>query len=82
MAFTVSVRDLRYRFPEIEKRLKRGETVEIRRHQKLVARLIPAEPPAQWPDFRALRHELWGKKVMKLSTTELLRERAPSTCCM
>lgn len=76
MQFSASVRDLRYRFPEIEKRLKRGETIEIRKRQKLVGRLIPAEPavPEPYPDFAGRLRQISRGKVLPLSATELLRQ--------
>lgn len=71
-----SVRDLRYRFPEIEKRLRRGETIEIVKRNRPVGTLIPAQPaaPAAYPDFRALQREIWGQRSMRVSATELLRQ--------
>lgn len=72
---SASIRDLRYRFPEIEKRLRRGESIEIRKRNRIVGTLVPPQPlpPSEYPDFRTLRHQIWGNKVMKQSATELLR---------
>lgn len=50
---SASVRDLRYRFPEIEARLRRGEEIELTSRGRLVGRLIPARggAAAPLPDF-------------------------------
>lgn len=70
---SVTVRDLRYRFSEIEVRLRRGETVEIRKRKKLIARLLPVRPKASaYPDFAALQKEIFGNKVVKVTGAELV----------
>jgi antitoxin (DNA-binding transcriptional repressor) of toxin-antitoxin stability system len=72
-AFTV--RDLRQRFPEVEARLKRGETVVVRKRRKVIGRIVP-EPPKllDYPDFGEIQKEIFGNKIMPRSFTELLRE--------
>ena len=72
-AFTV--RDLRQRFPEVEARLKRGETVVVRKRRKVIGRIVP-EPPTllKYPDFEKVQKEVFGDKIIERSFTELVRE--------
>ncbi len=58
--------------------LREGEEIEITKRRQVVARLVPAQPPAKpkMPDFRALQKKIWGDKKMQVSGAELLaRER-------
>jgi antitoxin (DNA-binding transcriptional repressor) of toxin-antitoxin stability system len=41
-----TVRDLRYAFPRVEAELAAGEEIEIVKRGKVVAKLVPVEPPA------------------------------------
>lgn len=71
-----SIRDLRYRFPEIERMLRRGETIEITRRGKPIGCLAPARPePAAvaMPDIMARLRRIHGNKVFKVSNAELIR---------
>jgi antitoxin (DNA-binding transcriptional repressor) of toxin-antitoxin stability system len=72
-AFTV--RDLRQRFPEVEARLKRGETVVVRKRRKVIGWIVP-EPPKllDYPDFEEVQKEIFGNKVVERTFTELVRE--------
>jgi antitoxin (DNA-binding transcriptional repressor) of toxin-antitoxin stability system len=75
MMKTATVRDLRYHFPEIEARLARGEVIEIRKRRKVIARLHPVRPkPAAYPDFAALRKQIFGNKTAPQTGTELMAE--------
>jgi len=72
---TASIRDLRYNFPEIEARLKKGEVIEIHKGREVIARLHPVCPPARpYPDFAAEAKKTFGKKVSKQTGTELVAE--------
>jgi antitoxin (DNA-binding transcriptional repressor) of toxin-antitoxin stability system len=47
--------------------LRAGKTVELRERQRLIARIIPegSRPqPHDWPDFAALRKEVFGERVL------------------
>jgi len=70
-----SVRDLRQRFPEVEARLKRGETVAVRKRRKVIGRIVP-EPPKllEYPDFEEVQKEIFGDKIMERTFSELIRE--------
>lgn len=69
-----SVRDLRYNFPEIERRLRSGHKIEITKRGKVIAELSPVAPkvPPEMPDFRALLREIYGDKVLAVSNAEII----------
>lgn len=75
---SATVRDLRYNFTAIEARLRRGETIQIRKRKEVLGTLVPAasmQPAAQEAsDFTAFRRALWGKRKVIKSATELIRE--------
>jgi len=72
-AFTV--RDLRQRFPEVEARLRRGETVAVRKRRKVIGRIVPERPKLlEYPDFEKVQKEIFGNKVSARTFVELLRE--------
>jgi antitoxin (DNA-binding transcriptional repressor) of toxin-antitoxin stability system len=72
---TFTVRELRQRFPDVEARLKRGESVFVRKRRKVIGRIVP-EPAKllQYPDFARVQKEIFGNKIMKRTFTEMLRE--------
>jgi len=70
---TVSVRDLRYDFPKVERILRSGEVVQITKRRKPIARLTPEpadRPPL--PDFLGRLKEIYGDKVLEVSGAELV----------
>jgi len=72
------VRDLRYRFAEIEDLLRAGEEIQITKHRRVIGTLVPVESssPSALPDFLARLKQTYGKKVLRVSGAELLaRER-------
>ena len=70
---TATVRDLRYHFPEIEKRLERGEEIEIRKRKRVIARLVPVRPkPTEYPDFEARARKIFGDRMTATTGTELI----------
>jgi antitoxin (DNA-binding transcriptional repressor) of toxin-antitoxin stability system len=71
-AFTV--RDLRQRFPEVEARLKRGETVVVRKRRKVIGRVRELRKLLEYPDFGEVQKEIFGNKILERTFTELLRE--------
>ena len=64
---TANVRDLRNRFPRVAAWIKQGEQVEITRHGKAFARLVPAPPEKprrfKMPDFMARLQANFGDTV-------------------
>jgi antitoxin (DNA-binding transcriptional repressor) of toxin-antitoxin stability system len=73
-----SVRDLRYRFSEVERLLQEGENIEITKRKRVIAHLMPlaSHAPDHRPDFMARLRAIYGAKMLKVSGAELLaRER-------
>ena len=70
-----SVRDLRYRFSEVERLLQRGEKIEITKRKKVIARLLPARlSVARRPDFLARLRRIYGDKTLEVSGAELVAQ--------
>lgn len=73
---SISVRDLRYDFPKVERLLREGKDVQITKRKRVIARLVPepvqAHPPL--PDFLGRMKKIFGNKVLKVSGAELLAE--------
>jgi len=68
---TASVRDIRYHFPEIEARLRRGEEILIRKRKRVIARLSPVRPKREaYPDFEAISKEIFGDEVSEMTGAE------------
>ncbi len=61
---TASVADLRNRFPSVFRWIEEGETVELTKRGKIVARIVPAPKPKprkfKMPDFAARAREIMG----------------------
>ena len=73
-----TVRDLRYRFREVENLLREGEEIQITKRKRVIARLVPAKPavPSRRPDFLARLKKIYRGKPLKVSGAELVsRER-------
>jgi antitoxin (DNA-binding transcriptional repressor) of toxin-antitoxin stability system len=70
---SMSIRDLRYRFPQVEARLREGEAIAITRRKRIIARLVPERPAAaRMPDFGARLKSIYGSRIAKVSGAELL----------
>ena len=71
-----SVRDLRYRFSEVERLLRDGEKIEITKRRRVIARLTPVVSPAhaRRPDFLSRLRAIYGSKVLKVSGKDLLAQ--------
>jgi antitoxin (DNA-binding transcriptional repressor) of toxin-antitoxin stability system len=70
-----SVRDLRYRFSEIERLLQQGEEFEITKRKQVIARLLPVRLPIpRRPDFLARLHRIYGSKKLQVSGAQLLAQ--------
>jgi antitoxin (DNA-binding transcriptional repressor) of toxin-antitoxin stability system len=75
---TASIRDLRYRFPQIEARLRDGEAIDITKRKRVVARLVPVEHRTRRrapPDFLTMLKEIYGEHVLEVSGAELVAEQ-------
>ncbi len=73
---TASVRDLRYRFSEVEDLLREGKEIQITKRRRVIARLVPAKRSVSSPrpDFLARLRKIYGDKVLRVSGAELLAE--------
>jgi len=63
---TATAADLRNHFRRVSAWIENGESVQIHRRGRPIARLVPepvAETTVVWPDFSAQRREIWGSKV-------------------
>ena len=69
-----TVRDLRYRFSAVEDLLRDGEEIHITKRKRVIARLLPPEPPVPtaFPDFLARLKKIFSKKRMKVSGAEII----------
>lgn len=57
--------------------LRAGKTVELCERDRLIAHIVPAEPPAKprkYPDWEAMRREIWGDRILPGSDL-LIEER-------
>jgi antitoxin (DNA-binding transcriptional repressor) of toxin-antitoxin stability system len=72
---TVTVRDLRYHFSEIEARLREGEEIVIRKRKRVIAKLVPLAPTPEssdYPDFAARQKKIFGDRVLPMSGSEIV----------
>lgn len=71
-----SVRDLRYRFPEVEGLLREGEEIQVTKRKRVIARLVPAKPPraVKRPDFLARLKKLYRKGPLKITGAKRIAE--------
>lgn len=70
-----TLRDLRYRFPLVETMLQEGEEIQITKHKRVIARLVPERPSVapRLPDFTARLARIYGKKKLTVSGAHLIR---------
>jgi antitoxin (DNA-binding transcriptional repressor) of toxin-antitoxin stability system len=57
--------------------LEAGEVVELRKRNRVVARIVPETPrtqPVEWPDFEARAREIFGDRVLN-AVDDLIAER-------
>jgi antitoxin (DNA-binding transcriptional repressor) of toxin-antitoxin stability system len=63
---SVNIRELRDT-KRLKAWLRSGKTVELRERDEVIARIIPEGSPPDpggWPDFAALRKEIFGNRVL------------------
>jgi antitoxin (DNA-binding transcriptional repressor) of toxin-antitoxin stability system len=72
----VSIRELRYAFPKIERMLGRGDEIQITKRGKVIARLVPEkmEMAVVCPDFLGRLRAIYGSKFLKTSGAELVEK--------
>jgi prevent-host-death family protein len=64
---SVSVRELQQNLKRVMARVEKGETVEVTRRRRPVARLAPAKatrPLSEWPDLQARTRSVFGDRVI------------------
>jgi len=74
---TVSVRELQQNLRKVMARVERGETVEVTRHRRPVARLAPVKPatPAAWPDLDARTRAVFGDRAVTPAGSSVVIEQ-------
>jgi antitoxin (DNA-binding transcriptional repressor) of toxin-antitoxin stability system len=75
---TATVRDLRYNFPRLEAWIRSGEEIEITKHGRAIACLVPAANvlPKNLvkPDIMRRLRETWGDRVFSAKEVTEMRE--------
>lgn len=74
---TVSIRELQQHLRRVMARVERGETVEVTRRRRPVARLAPVKsrhPEAPWPDLEARTRAVFGERVVIPGGTDAVME--------
>lgn len=67
VSVSVSVRELQQNLKRVMGRVERGETVEVTRRRRPVARLAPVRhtgPAQDWPDLEARTRAVFGDRVV------------------
>jgi prevent-host-death family protein len=73
---SVSVRELQQNLKRVMTRVERGETVEVTRRNRPVARLSPARPSAaasDWPDLDARTRSVFGNRLVSPSGSQVVK---------
>jgi prevent-host-death family protein len=74
---SVSVRELQQNLKRVMTRVERGETIEVTRRRKPVARLGPAGPTGladPWPDLKARRRAVFGDRIIEPGGSDVVIE--------
>jgi prevent-host-death family protein len=73
---STTIRELKHRTSEVLGWVAEGETVEITRRSRPVAKLSPPDRPGApaRPDFAARLEAIYGDEVLAVSGTELISE--------
>jgi prevent-host-death family protein len=72
---SVSVRELQQNLKAVLERVERGEAIEVTRHRRLVARLLPPEEVGQarpWPDLEARTREVFGRRLVSVPASSIV----------
>ena len=72
---TVSVRELQQNLKRVMARVERGETVEVTRRRRPVARLAPVKstgPASAWPDLEARTRAVFGDRMITPGGTDVV----------
>ena len=74
---SVSVRELQQNLKRVLARVERGETVEVTRRRRPVARLAPARasrPLSDWPDLEARTRTVFGDRIIRPGAADVVIE--------
>jgi prevent-host-death family protein len=74
---SVSVRELQQNLKRVMARVERGETVEVTRRRRPVARLAPAKearPTADWPDLEERTRSVFGNRIIRPRASDIVIE--------
>jgi prevent-host-death family protein len=74
---SVSIRELQQNLKGVMTRVERGETVDVTRRNRPVARLSPARSPApasDWPDLDARTRSVFGNRVVSPSGSQVVSD--------
>lgn len=74
---TVSIRELQQNLKSVMGRVERGETIEVTRHRRPVARLAPVRatgPTEEWPDLEARTRAVFGDRVLPSGGVSIIIE--------
>ena len=69
----VTVRDLRYNFPKVERTLRAGKEIQITKRNRVIARIVPEPNDPVRPDVMARLREMWGDRTFSVSGADLIR---------
>ena len=72
---SVSVRELQQNLKRVMARVERGETVEVTRRRRPVARLGPAKatrPLSDWPDLEARTRAVFGDRIINPGASDIV----------
>lgn len=67
---TATIREVQHNLAAYVRRVENGEQIEIRRRNRVVARLVPSEGAAtqprkvDWGELREWRRTVWGDKPL------------------
>ncbi|MCB1226633.1 MAG: type II toxin-antitoxin system prevent-host-death family antitoxin [Verrucomicrobiales bacterium] len=73
-----SIRELKHSTSQVLEKVRLGESLEITRHNEVVAVLSPPNRKGSGriarPDFAQRLKDQWGDRVLSKTTTEVIRE--------
>ena len=76
---SVTIREIQHNLSAYLRRVERGEIIEIRRRNTVIAQLVPAKEAAardevDWSGVRERRQALWSGKAPGKSISEIVYE--------
>lgn len=75
---SASIRELKHATSEVLEKVRLGESLEITRHNEVVAVLSPPSRKGAGriarPDFAQRLKDQWGDRLLQQTATEVLRE--------